>query len=290
MFEEEFLIQHSGLNGAIRYRSALTNNVMPNSEFEVHTHYDDFELYHFLKGDLFFAFEGKRIAVEEGTVIIIANGTLHRPIIKRPCCYYRKHLLFDKEIFTKFSTVDFELYNRLRQRKILILKPTSNEKEQIDSLFLDIENYISKDTPYDDFCALITLFFLLVKAEKNSALLDGVDFRSHSEKVSEIISYIDQNLTEDLSYKTIADNFYISQKSLYKFFKKETGFTLGNYINQRRITKAQSILNAGFSAYDAAFEAGFKDYSVFYRNFLKEVGITPAKYIKNIEKNIKKHS
>ena len=284
MPHDDFSIQYSGLNGAIRYSATRTNNALPNSEFEVHTHYDDFELYHFLKGDLFLAFEGKRIAIEEGSFVIICNGTLHRPIIKRPCCYYRKHLLFNKEIFTRFATIDSELYNRLLQRKILILKPDCSEKPRIDMIFSDIEDYISKGTAYDDFCALINLFSLLVKAEKSSSMLQGIESRPNSQKVSDIINYIDQNLTEDLNYKTIADNFYISQKSLYKFFKKETGFTLGNYINQRRITKAQSILNAGFSANDAAFEAGFKDYSIFYRNFLKEVGITPAKYIKNLSK------
>ena len=98
MLEQDFSIQYSGLNGTIRYSATRTNNAMPNSEFEVHTHYDDFELYHFLEGDLFLAFEGKRIAIEEDTIVIICNGTLHRPIIKRPCCYYRKHLLFNKHI------------------------------------------------------------------------------------------------------------------------------------------------------------------------------------------------
>ncbi len=74
------------------------------------------------------------------------------------------------------------------------------------------------------------------------------------------------------------------EKNLYKFLKKETGFTLSNYINERRIIKAQSELNAGNSANEAAASAGFKDYSVFYRSFLRKVGITPTEYIKNIDK------
>jgi hypothetical protein len=115
--------------------------------------------------------------------------------------------LFNKEIFTRFATIDSELYNRLLTKKILILKPDCKEKPRIDMIFSDIEDYISKGTPYDDFCALINLFSLLVKAEKNSSLLEGIESRPNSQKVSDIINYIDQNLTEDLSYKTIADNF-----------------------------------------------------------------------------------
>ena len=44
-------------------------------------------------------------------------------------------------------------------------------------------------------------------------------------------------------------------------------------------------MNAGGTAFDAAQAAGFKDYSVFYRSFLKETGISPAAYIKLVRKN-----
>ena len=45
------------------------------------------------------------------------------------------------------------------------------------------------------------------------------------------------------------------------------------------------LSNAGCTAFDAAQAAGFKDYSVFYRSFLKETGISPAAYIKRVRKN-----
>ena len=95
-----------------------------------------------------------------------------------------------------------------------------------------------------------------------------------------MLRYIDEHLTEDLSYKAFSKAFYMSEKSLYKFFKKETGFALSTYINERRIIMAQSLLNAGCPAKTAAFGAGFKEYSVFYRCFLKKVGISPTEYLK----------
>lgn len=279
---EDFTLHHQSTNYGLNYVSALTTNAEPTSEYEAHAHFDEFEIYHFLEGDLFFAFEGRRIAIENNTLIIICNKTLHRPIIKNPCRYYRKRILFKKEIFNRLSFPDFELYNRLRKRKLLVLTPETVEALEIDKLFMDIEQSLSRHTPYEDFCALITLFSLLIKAEKNSEHLEHADFYMYSKKVSEMINYIDLHLSEDLSYQTLSRHFYISEKSLYKFFKKETGFTLSNYINERRIIKAQTVMNAGGSANEAAIAAGFKDYSVFYRSFLREVGITPAAYIKNL--------
>ena len=280
MVNKDFSIKHSGLNGAIKFISSLTQKAYPNSDFEVHTHYQDFEIYHFLEGDLVFAFEGRYIKVEKGSMIIISNGVLHRPIIKSNCRYYRKRILFNKEIFIKFNTMDFEFYNKLKKRKILVLGKEKVEKTGIDTLFCDIERELALNTPYNNFCALISLFSLLIKAEKYSEQIENIVDDTHSEKISQIIRYIDEHMTEDLTYKALSETFCLSEKSLYKFFKKETGFALGSYINERRIIIAQSILNAGGSAQSAAYTAGFRDYSVFYRCFLKKVGMSPAEYIK----------
>ena len=99
------------------------------------------------------------------------------------------------------------------------------------------------------------------------------------------MQYIDENLAADLSYQTLAVQANLSVKSLYQFFKQETGFPLGQYIKERRIIKAKTLLNAGASAAEAAAGAGFKDYSVFYRNFQKKTGLTPAEYLKTAERS-----
>ena len=280
MANKDVSIEYNGLNRTVWLISSVTENAIPNTDFEVHTHHQDFEIYHFLEGDLLFAFEGKHIKVEEGTMIIIPNGILHRPIIKSNCRYVRKRILFNKEIFINFNTIDLDLYNKLRKRKILLLSKETVEMAGINTLFNDIENYLEHNSSYNDFCALICLFSLLIKAEKHSEKVQNIITNTHGEKISQIIQYIDEHLADDLSYKTLSKVFYKSEKSLYKLFKTETGFALGNYINERRIIKAQSILNAGGSAKTAAYIAGFKDYSVFYRCFLKKVGITPTEYIK----------
>lgn len=132
---------------------------------------------------------------------------------------------------------------------------------------------------------MVPLISLLITAEKFSRRNSENLLVSKNGKSDEIVRFIEKNLFENLSYKTIAEKFYMSEKNLYKFFKKETCFTLGDYITERRIIKAQSVLSSGGSAGDAAILSEFSDYSVFYGNFLKKVGVSPTKYIENSVEN-----
>ena len=281
MKDKDFSISTSCINGTIHIFSSLTQEALPKQDYEMHSHYQHVEVYYFLEGDLELAFEGKHIKVENGGIIVIANGVLHRPIIKSKCRYYRKRIQISKDAFIHLNAMALELYDKLKKRKIFVVRKETVERTGMETLFCEIENYLAHSTTYHDFCALINLFSLLIKAEHHSEQHENM-LSAHNEKITQIIRYIDDHLSETLSYKLIAEAFHLSEKSLYKFFKNETGFSLGNYINERRIIMAQSLLNKGESATSAAFAAGFKDYSVFYRCFLKNAGITPAEYIKTI--------
>ncbi len=282
MNEKDFYIKHTGLNDNLTFISTLTNQAQPNDEYEVHAHYDEFEIYYFLEGDLYFAFEGKCYAVSEGDMIIIAPDTLHRPIIKTLCRYYRKRILFSKEIFSQLNTYALPVSALLRKRKMIMVNKETVYSLGLGTLFDRIENSLAQNNEYEDFCALTSLFSLLIKAEKSSRQDDNAPLPSNNQKISEIVKYIEENISEDLNYKTISEKFFVTEKYLYKLFKKETGFTLSNYITERRIIKAQSVLNAGGTANEAAAASGFSDYSVFYRSFLRKVGIPPSQYVKGI--------
>ncbi len=284
MNQPDFSFYTTSSDKKLCFVSTLTNNAQENNEFEIHTHYDEFEIYHFVKGSLFFAFEGKRFEIKDGTMIIISKGTLHRPIIKQPCVYYRKRLLFSKDLFAGFDLSQFDFYNVLSASKIMVFDAEAVSNLQLDEMFEEIEEGLSQNTEYGDFCATVSLFSFLIKAVKSENTINPDSFELHNDKILEIIRYINDNLTNDLNYKEIANRFFFSEKSLYKFFKKNTGFSLGSYIKERRIIKSQELLIAGKSANDAAAGAGFKDYTTFYRSFLKKTGIAPMEYIKSRKK------
>ncbi len=272
--------KHFSADGQLRHSHAVTENAVPHTEFEAHIHVGEIEFYHFLDGELCFIFEDKQIPVEAGSFFLLCNNLFHRPIIKKTCRYERKHILIKKEAFTHAGTGALELYNRLHQKQLIVVPPETATDLGLSDLWRKIEQSIARCDPYEDFCALNHCFSLLIDAERVGLSHENARSFSYHEKAAELLQYIHTNLTEDLSYKSLSERFCMSEKTLYKFFKREVGFPLSQYILTRRIMKAQAILNAGGSAGEAARDAGFGDYTVFYRSFCKEVGMTPTEYVK----------
>lgn len=104
------------------------------------------------------------------------------------------------------------------------------------------------------------------------------DSAARHAQIDQILSYVNQNLTGDLSITALAGHFYISSSYLCKLFRDATGTTINRYITAKRITRAKELLSLGCSVTEACAECGYNDYSNFLRSFTKSVGISPKKY------------
>ena len=67
------------------------------------------------------------------------------------------------------------------------------------------------------------------------------------ERVEQIKSYVREHIDERLDLEDIARQFYISSHYLSHYFRRETGFTLGQFIAQAKIDRAKELLQKGFS-------------------------------------------
>jgi AraC-like DNA-binding protein len=97
-----------------------------------------------------------------------------------------------------------------------------------------------------------------------------------NEKIQAILSYLNSNLHKPISLDDLVQEFYISKNHLNVIFRKETGTTVNHYLRIKRLVMArQEILN-GCTAEEAAYKAGFNDYSNFYRAYKAFFGIVPS--------------
>ena len=95
-----------------------------------------------------------------------------------------------------------------------------------------------------------------------------------SQKVED---YVNQNFTDpDLNISIASQYFRITPSYLSSLYKKQTGKSLLDFINNVRIDFAEGLLKKGCSVADAAEQSGFRDSAGFIRAFKKKKGITPG--------------
>ena len=78
------------------------------------------------------------------------------------------------------------------------------------------------------------------------------------ESIRRAIDYIEENITEDLSVKDIADKVNISHFYFQKGFAMLCGYSLGEYIRRRKLTLAGSeVLVTNKKIIDIAIKYGY---------------------------------
>ncbi|WP_164522157.1 MULTISPECIES: AraC family transcriptional regulator [Halanaerobiaceae] len=94
--------------------------------------------------------------------------------------------------------------------------------------------------------------------------------------------YIDSNAHRNILLDDIAEEINLSPYYFSRLFRKTTGLTPHNYLNQRRVEIAKKIINKDISLSKVAVMAGFSDQSHMNRRFKERYGITPGQYKKAI--------
>lgn len=98
--------------------------------------------------------------------------------------------------------------------------------------------------------------------------------------VGEVMRYIEQNYArQSLSIASICENVFVSSSHVCFLFKKQTGYTLNQYITEYRIKMAKNMLaQRSCKIVNVAGAVGFSDANYFTKAFKKATGMTPSAY------------
>ena len=102
---------------------------------------------------------------------------------------------------------------------------------------------------------------------------------SYSPRLSQIVRYIDQHYCEDLTLESLASTFLIHKVYLAKVFKAETNLSVGEYIRNKRMERAQVLLaREDVRIGEVVDKLGFHNAQTFYNLFKRCVGMSPSEY------------
>ena len=265
----------------VYYARSLTEK--PNPEFHnPHIHMQK-EIYIFLKGNVEYVIEGTVYKPEPNDILIINNGEQHYVRFLGTEDYERIVINIRPEFFKAEEMKCFLVFfSEIQQKKEYLIPGYSSQNEGIPEVLTRLEKYVNNEQ--NDLlvkCALIEFLHLLTKANRSNLVHKG------NKMVADTISYINDNLQNSISLDDLAKHCYISKYYLCKLFKEYTGFTLNNYIINKRILKVRELCKKGMNITEAVSRAGFTSYSNFYRAYITHRGHSPKDDLKPRTKNEK---
>ena len=86
------------------------------------------------------------------------------------------------------------------------------------------------------------------------------------------MAHINTHLADPLTVTDLAQRFYLSASWLMHRFKEVTGCSVHQYVLQKRLIHAATLIREGVPVMKAARRSGFSDYSTFLRAFRSAYG------------------
>lgn len=105
-----------------------------------------------------------------------------------------------------------------------------------------------------------------------------------SQVVEKIQRYMEENVGEEFSREQAAEHVFLNPAYLSRLFRRETGYSLTDYLVKLRITKARIELEkTNNRVSDVAIAVGYANFSHFSKLFKKTTGLTPQEYRKKYQ-------
>jgi len=116
---------------------------------------------------------------------------------------------------------------------------------------------------------------------------DGVALETNpqdSDKINIIYKYVNTNFKQHITLDEIAEKVSMTVPAFCRYFKKTTGKTFTQLVNEYRIINASRLLNESqMSIADICFECGFNNFSHFNKQFNDITGKSASQYRKEIK-------
>lgn len=245
-----------------------------NDNFFLHLH-NDYEIFMFLGGDSKYVVEGNVYNLEPNDIIVIKKYQMHR-IFHNNSSNYRRLIFMIKPDF--FHVNDCPEY----EKAFLDLSDKAGNKidaETVKSsgLYDAIMRYKNYSNNFSDqyspvALSAITEILYLINNIKLNPTKD-----SAAPQLKEILSYINNNFTKNITLDELENQFFISKYHLCHVFPKATGLTVHQYITKKRLIYARELISSGKTISESAQLAGFNTYSSFYRAYSNEYNQPPKK-------------
>lgn len=246
---------YGGENLGILKEAFFYCNVSRNKVSKIAPHIlNYYDLTFVLKGRLTYIINQKRYTLYKNDAIFLTPGML------------RERLAEDRQ--TQYVSFNFHLNENIGLETFL-KGIISDEIKRLISVFP--QSHLTSSFHSKEKIESILNYILY-------ELINNLHFESQNKHIIKILKYIDANLSQNLTLEQISNHVYLTKEYTASLFKKETGKTIIEYINERKMVIAKNMIDSGQNSLkDVALNVGFENYSYFSRLFKKYYGTSPVK-------------
>lgn len=202
-----------------------------------------------------------------GAFLLAATGLLDR----KTCS---THWLAENDFKALFPTID------LQTDKLLIagqgLYTNGGAFSFLNLILLLVEKYFDRQTAI--YCSKV--FQIDIGRDLQSPFAIFQPQRNHDDElIAKAQGYIEQNLSEKISFEELASKLAVSRRNFDRRFIKATGITPVEYMQRVKIEAAKSSLERGRkNIFEIMDEVGYSDERAFRDVFKKNTGLSPTDY------------
>jgi AraC-like DNA-binding protein/mannose-6-phosphate isomerase-like protein (cupin superfamily) len=256
-----------------------------DSSYRMTTHsHDYFEIMFAESGDFELLItlnqKSEKVTITEGQFIFIDSNVIHKMNILNKVKIYNFEFTLSRLKMSDLHTVTYLknipsfLHFLKKLDNFIILNDSGNILNSLKSIHSSLaKNKEDKES------------FLLIQAQLLSLLIEigrcstELSTQSQSIYVTKMLNIIDKNLNMYLSPKKFSEYLNVSASYLQRLFKQNTGSTIIDYINEKRVRHAMNLLSStNDPVIDIAIAVGFNTRQNFGQIFKKFTNITPSEY------------
>jgi AraC-like DNA-binding protein len=236
---------------------------------DIHCH-AEYEIYYFIRGDVERRIEGRQYPMAPESLLLIPPNNVHGVFIQSARLHERVSIHFVPELLDEPERAPLlELFHAP-----LLYYPDVSTR-QIGFLVQSILDCKGLDEPLQKAAVKHRAVSLLTHIYQLH-VQNMVCTAPKNERIQAILTYLNRNLHKPVSLDRLAREFYLSKNHLNVIFRRETGTTVNQYMRIKRLVAARQEIRKGLTAEEAAYKAGFNDYSNFYRAYKAFFGIVPS--------------
>lgn len=179
-----------------------------------------------------------------------------------------------KNVIKKTDIIQESKYEFNLQNRYFLGLNKNNVLENIQNISQASKNHNQNQKFLIDLYAQKLVFDLI----QDKATHDILSY-NNTHPVTTALKYINENINNNLSIKTISDFLYMSESNFSHMFKKTIGCNPSEYIREKRLELAKVYLR-NESVTEVAYNLGYENISYFIKLFKNKYKMTPKQYQK----------